>query len=121
MGVIESMQKASPIDYKTDRTNKSDFKKLIDRNTELVDENKELKEEIKRLNNNWNELEKILLERKETSRYANDVMRFTAYDYILEELKKLKESNKNIIDEDENIQKEELADDLLEIMNGKYE
>lgn len=43
MGINEILQKNNPIQKKIDRENRSDFAKLVDRNTELVDENKWLK------------------------------------------------------------------------------
>ena len=43
MGISEILHKNNPMQKKTDRENRSDFAKLVDRNTELVDENKWLK------------------------------------------------------------------------------
>ena len=43
MGINDILQKNNPMQKKIDRENRSDFAKLVDRNTELVDEIKWLK------------------------------------------------------------------------------
>ena len=43
MGISEILHKNNPMQKKIDRENRSDFAKLVDRNTELVDEIKWLK------------------------------------------------------------------------------
>ena len=46
--------------------------------------------EIDRLNDILDELEKTLKDEKERTKYANDVERFTAYDFILKKLQELR-------------------------------
>lgn len=64
-----------------------DYSQLVMHNVYMIKENK-------RLNNIINELEKLLKEEKTRTRYANDVERFTAYDYMLKRLQELKGSDK---------------------------
>lgn len=51
---------------------------------------KKQEEEIKTLKNNWDEFEKLLKEEKTRTKYAHDVERFTAYDYMLKRLQELR-------------------------------
>lgn len=50
MGINDILHKNNPIQKKIDRENRSDFAKLVDRNTELVDEIKWLKADNEILN-----------------------------------------------------------------------
>ena len=52
--------------------------------------NGELREEIRKLNNIINEFEEELKEERTRTKYAHDVERFTAYDYMLKRLQELK-------------------------------
>lgn len=61
----------------------------------LIKRDKKHQEEIERLNNIINELEKLLKEEKTRTRYANDVERFTAYDFALKKLQELKGDSSN--------------------------
>ena len=51
MGINDILHKNNPIQKKIDRENRSDFSKLVDRNTELVDEVKWLKADNEILKN----------------------------------------------------------------------
>jgi cell division protein FtsB len=46
MGINDILQKNNPMQKKIDRENRSDFAKLVDRNTELVDKMNDLQERI---------------------------------------------------------------------------
>ena len=48
MGISEILHKNNPMQKKIDRENRSDFAKLVDRNTELVDKMNDLQEKIDR-------------------------------------------------------------------------
>ena len=49
MGINDILQKNNPMQKKIDRENRSDFAKLVDRNTELVDKMNDLQETIEHL------------------------------------------------------------------------
>ena len=51
---------------------------------------KKQEEEIKTLKNNLDEFEKLLKKEKTRTKYAHDVERFTAYDYMLKRLQELR-------------------------------
>ena len=48
-----------------------------------------LRQEKQQLQNNWNELKKLVEQEKQDKKYANDVERFTAYDYVLKKMQEL--------------------------------
>ena len=54
------LNKSNPVNQQKEMS-KSEYKKLVDRNTELLDILKEKNEEIEKLNNIINELEKLEL------------------------------------------------------------
>lgn len=56
---------------------------------DLVEELIEKEQELQRKDNIINELKECLKEKKEYSRYQNDVERFTAYEYVLDKIKEL--------------------------------
>lgn len=43
--------------------------------------------------NNWNELKEQVEKAKQQSKFQNDAYRFTAYQWILKQMKKLEENN----------------------------
>lgn len=71
-----------------------EIERLREDNEYLNKVNIELSTEKNRLNNIIDELEKLLKEEKIRTRYANDVERFTAYDFALKRLQELKGSDK---------------------------
>ena len=58
MYISDMLNKSSPL-YKQKEMSKSEYKKLVDRNTELLDILKEKNEEIERLNNIINEIKEL--------------------------------------------------------------
>ena len=48
-----------------------------------------LRQEKDQPQNNWNELKKLVEQEKQDKKYANDVERFTAYDYVLKKMQEL--------------------------------
>ena len=46
-------------------------------------------EDYIKLQNNWNELKKLVEQEKQDKKYANDVERFTAYDYVLKKMQEI--------------------------------
>ena len=67
------------------------LEELLANDRKIIEENYK---EIERLNNIINEFEKLLKEEKTRTRYANDVERFTAYDFALKKLQELKGADK---------------------------
>ena len=73
---------------------KTTNKELISTGAELENKLYEEQDKNKRLNNIINEFEKLLKEERTRTKYAHDVERFTAYDYMLKRLQELKGSDK---------------------------
>lgn len=71
-----------------------EIERLTKQNKALNEMYELTKKEYIRLNNIIDELEKLLKEEKTRTRYANDVERFTAYDFALKRLQELKGSDK---------------------------
>ena len=67
------------------------YNQNVDNLKKAYREIEKLQQELQRKDNIINELKKCLKEKKEYSRYQNDVERFTAYEYILDKIKKLEE------------------------------
>ena len=55
-----------------------------------------LRQEKQQLQNNWNELKKLVEQEKQDKKYANDVERFTAYDYVLKKMQEIESGNNNV-------------------------
>lgn len=83
MNIYEAMGKTSPVPYKKRKENESNFKKMVDRNTELVDEKKELERELDELSKAYNNLSKyyqVVVERKKLMKTRID----KAIEYLLD-------------------------------------
>lgn len=91
----EQVRKAKLCDEKDKEIER--LKEELEYTIPIVEHNKTITKHLKenkRLNNIVNELEKLLKEEKTRTRYANDVERFTAYDFALKRLQELKGEDK---------------------------
>ena len=86
MGINEILQKNNPMQKKIDRENRSDFAKLVDRNTELVDENKWLKDDnnILKSTNQKLEIERL---KEELEKLNAELRRYKSIVYLCEKVK----------------------------------
>lgn len=99
MNIDYMLNKSKPLYKQKREMSKSEYNKLVDRNTELIDILKEKEEEIERLNNIINELEKILDENVELTYVHNGKRQYNKTlteggllfrDYIKSKLQELK-------------------------------
>ena len=84
MGISEILHKNNPMQKKIDRENRSDFAKLVDRNTELVDEIKWLKADNDILKGRIDKAIEIL---KDTSVEMPETLLIETIDYAIHILK----------------------------------
>ena len=89
MNISDIINKSSPL-YKQKEMSKSEYKKIVDRNTELIDKMKYQEEEIERLNNIIKKLEKYLNEQIQKSWEIEE----QCYEDIENKLHELKGSDK---------------------------